>query len=668
MALMLVILSAGAAPLSTQDSNLMPLPAKLMELEGRLAIDASFSVGFAGYREIRLEVAARRLLRRLEKQTGIPMAEEVAPDASRAGLVIDCAGPGEAVQSVRENESYKLEVAANRARLTAATPVGVLRGIETFLQWIELDEQGFGARAVLIEDSPRFPWRGLLIDVCRHWMPMPVIKRNLDAMAALKLNVFHWHLSDDQGFRIESKKFPRLQEMGSDGKYFTQQQVREVIDHARDRGIRVVPEFDMPGHTTAWFVGYSTLASAPGPYTIERKWGIFDPTMDPTKEELYPFLDVLVGEMAALFPDDYFHIGGDEVSGKQWDSSPSIQAFMREHSMKSNHDLQAYFNQRVLNIVQGHGKRMIGWDEVLHPSLPKDIVVHSWRGQESLANAARQGYLGILSFGYYLDHIRPASFHYANDPLEGATAGLTAAEQARILGGEACMWTEYVTPENVDSRIWPRNAAIAERLWSPQAVKDVDSMYRRLEVVSRKLDRLGVTHRSSYPLMLERLTDSGPTEPLRRFADLLEPVKFYARGQSRDYTSQTPLNRLVDSTRPESKEVRKFAKLLENLSANKDEIRKKLTLWRDNSAELIPDMQQSSLLQEAVPLAEDVSALAMSGLKALDYLEKGAVAPKSWVDAQNGLLARAAKPRAELLIMIVPSIRKLVEMAGKGEH
>ena len=534
MALMIVILSAGAAPLSAQDSNLMPLPAKLMELEGRLAIDASFSVGFAGYREIRLEVAARRLLRRLEKQTGIPMAEEVAPDASRAALVIDCAGPGEAVQSVRENESYKLEVAANRARLTAATPVGALRGIETFLQWIELDEQGFGARAVLIEDSPRFPWRGLLIDVCRHWMPMPVIKRNLDAMAALKLNVFHWHLSDDQGFRIESKKFPRLQEMGSDGKYFTQQQVREVIDYARDRGIRVVPEFDMPGHTTAWFVGYSTLASAPGPYTIERKWGIFDPTMDPTKEELYPFLDVLVGEMAALFPDDYFHIGGDEVSGKQWDSSPSIQAFMREHSMKSNHDLQAYFNQRVLNIVQGHGKRMIGWDEVLHPSLPKDIVVHSWRGQESLANAARQGYLGILSFGYYLDHIRPASFHYANDPLEGATAGLTAAEQARILGGEACMWTEYVTPENVDSRIWPRNAAIAERLWSPQAVKDVDSMYRRLEVVSRKLDRLGVTHRSSYPLMLERLTDSGPTEPLRRFADLLEPVKFYARGQSRD--------------------------------------------------------------------------------------------------------------------------------------
>jgi hexosaminidase len=665
---MLIILFAIAAPLSAQENNLMPQPAKLEMREGRLAIDASFSVGFAQYREVRLEDAAKRLLRRLEKQTGIPMPEEVALDASRATLVIDCAGPGEAIQSVKENESYTLEVTANRARIAAATPVGVLRGMETFLQWIELDSQGFGARAVRIEDSPRFPWRGLMIDVSRHWMPMPVIKRNLDAMAALKLNVFHWHLSDDQGFRVESKKFPRLQETGSDGNYFTQEQVREVIDYARDRGIRVVPEFDMPGHTTAWFVGYPTLASAPGPYTIERRWGIFNPAMDPTKEELYPLLDTLIGEMAALFPDEYFHIGGDEVNGKQWDASPSIQAFMREHGLKRNHDLQAYFNERVLKIVQGHGKKMIGWDEVLHPGLPKDIVIHSWRGQKSLAAATQQGYMGILSFGYYLDHIRPASFHYANDPMEGATADLTPAEKARILGGEACMWTEYVSPENIDCRIWPRTAAIAERLWSPQGVKDVDSMYRRMEVLSRKLDWLGVTHRSSYPRMLERLTDGRPTETLKTLADLLEPVKFYARGQTGDYTSRTPLNRLVDTTRPESHAARKFAKLVENFSANKDEIRKELTMWRENSAALIPVMKQASLLQEAVPLAEDVSALAATGLEALDYLERGEAAPKTWVDGQNDLLTRAAKQRAALLIMIVPSIRKLVEMAREGGH
>jgi hexosaminidase len=668
IAFMLVILSAIPAPLSARENYLMPQPAKLEEREGRLAIDASFSVGFAGYREVRLEKAAKRLLRRLERQTGIPMSEEVEPDASRATLVIDCAGPGQAVQSVGENESYKLEVTANRARITAATPVGVLRGIETFLQWIELDSQGFGARAVLIEDSPRFPWRGLMLDVCRHWMPLPVVKRNLDAMAALKLNVFHWHLSDDQGFRIESKKFPRLQEMGSDGKYFTQEQVREVIEYARDRGIRVVPEFDMPGHTTAWFVGYPTLASAPGPYSIERNWGIFSPTMDPTKEELYPFLDTFIGEMAALFPDEYFHIGGDEVRGTQWDQSPSVQAFMREHGMKSDHDLQAYFNQRVLKIVQSHGKKMIGWDEILHPDLPKDIVIQSWRGQRSLADAARQGYMGILSYGYYLDHLRPASFHYANDPLEGETADLSPAEKARILGGEACMWAERVTQENVDSRIWPRTAAIAERLWSPQGVKDVDSMYRRLEVVSRKLDWLGVTHRSSYPLMLERLTDGGPTESLRNLADLLEPGRARGRGRAHRPTSLTPLNRLADATRPESHAARKFAKLLENFGANKEEIRKELTLWRDSSTALLPEMKQHSLLEDAIPVAEDVSALSAAGLEALGYLGRGEAAPKTWIDSQNELLTRAETPRAGLAIAIVPSIRKLVEMAGEGGH
>ncbi|MBI1983471.1 MAG: family 20 glycosylhydrolase [Acidobacteria bacterium] len=662
---MLITLFAGAVQLSAQEYNLMPLPGKLEPGEGRLAINASFSVGFAGYREVRLEAAAKRMLRRLEKQTGNPMSEGIEADASRATLVIDCAGPGETVQSVREDESYKLEVTATRARLTTATPVSVLRGIETFLQWVELDAQGFGARAVLIEDRPRFPWRGLMIDVCRHWMPMPVIKRNLDAMAAVKLNVLHWHLSEDQGFRIESKKYPRLHEMGSDGKYFTQEQVREVIAYARERGIRVVPEFDMPGHTTAWFVGYPTLASAPGPYSIERKWGIFDPTMNPTKEELYPFLDTFIGEMAALFPDEYFHIGGDEVSGKQWDASPGIQSFMRERGMKSSHDLQAHFNQRVLKIVQKHGKKMVGWDEILHPDFPKDIVIQSWRGQESLAGAARQGYMGILSFGYYLDHIRPAYFHYANDPLEGETAGLNAAEQARILGGEACMWAEFVTPENVDSRIWPRTAAIAERLWSPQSLKDVDSMYRRLEIVSRRLDWLGVAHRSSYPLMLERLVGMNSAKSLKTLADLLEPVKFYARGQSRDYTSQTPLNRLVDATRPESDAARRFASLVDNFSANQDEIRKRLALWRDDCAELTPLMRQSALLQEAVPLAEDVSALATAGLEALDYTEGGETAPKAWVEAQTELLARAENPRAELLIMIVPSIRKLVERAGQ---
>jgi len=196
--------------------------------------------------------------------------------------------------------------------------------------------------------------------------------------------------------------------MGSDGLFYTQEQAREIISYARERGIRVVPEFDMPGHATAWLVGHPELASAPGPYTIERGAGIFEPALDPTREETYKLLDGFLGEMAALFPDAYMHIGGDENTGKQWDRNPKIQEFMRAKGLKDNHALQTYFNQRLLKILQKNGKRMMGWDEIFQPDLPKDVVIHSWRGQKALAEAARKGYDGILSYGYYIDLIQHA--------------------------------------------------------------------------------------------------------------------------------------------------------------------------------------------------------------------------------------------------------------------
>jgi hexosaminidase len=666
-ALLLVAALMHAATLFGQDLNLMPQPADLSPGQGRLAIDGTFRVALSGYAEPRLEAAALRLVKRLSRQTGIPMADALETETSKAALVIQCGHAGEAVQSVKEDESYTLEVTAQQARLTAPTPVGVLRGIETFLELVDVGSQGLAVPAVRIQDQPRFPWRGLMIDASRHWMPVEVVKRNLDGMAAVKLNVFHWHLSDNQGFRVESKVFPKLQEMGSDGHYYSQAEVKELLAYARDRGIRVVPEFDMPGHTTAWFVGYPQLGSGPGPYAIERHWGVFDPAMDPTRDEVYTFLDAFIGEMAALFPDEYFHVGGDEVNGKEWSGNPRIQAFMRAHGMKTTGDLQAHFNQRVLGIVRKHGKKMIGWDEVLHPGVPKDIVIQSWRGQESLAAAAREGYMGILSNGYYLDLMQPASHHYQMDPLEGATANLTAEEKSRILGGEACMWAEFVTTENVDSRIWPRLAAVAERLWSPERVKDLDSMYRRLAIESRRLDWLGLTHRSSYPIMLERLTDMEPIDRLMTLANLLEPVKEYAREGARDYTSFTPLNRLVDAERPESDASREFAGLVANWKANEPEIRRQLARWRDSAADLVPLMRQNALLEEDVPLAEDVSALAAAGLQALDYLDSGKPAPPAWVADELALVDRASKARAESLIMIVPSVRKLVEAAKNGQ-
>ncbi len=665
--LMAILATTTMLKAENNDLNLMPQPAEISVDQGRLAIDGTFRVALTGYQEPRLQAAAARLLERLSRQTGIPLSDQLETDPAKATMVIQCDHAGETVQSIKEDESYSLEVTPQQARLAAQTPVGALRGIETFLQLVNVDAQGFAVPALRINDRPRFPWRGLMIDAGRHWMPMNVIKRNLNGMAAVKLNVFHWHLSENQGFRVESKVFPKLQEMGSDGHYYTQQEVKEIIAYARDRGIRVIPEFDMPGHSTAWFVGYPELASGPGPYSIERHWGVFDPAMDPTREEVYAFLGKFIGEMAALFPDEYFHIGGDEVNGKQWNSNPRVQAYMREHGMKSNDDLQTYFSTRVQALVKKHGKKTIGWDEVLHPGVPKDIVVQSWRGQESLAAAARQGYMGILSNGYYIDLMYPASQHYVVDPMEGATAGLTAEEKARILGGEATMWSEYVTTETVDSRIWPRTAAIAERFWSPESVKDVDSMYRRLAVESRRLEWLGLTHRSYYPLMLERLAGEQSAHTLKFLADIVEPVKGYSRDESRNYTSFTAYNRLVDAVPPESDAARMFAGQVNDWANNKTQIKRQLTAWRDNNAELVPLLQPNALLQEDVPLAQDVSALATTGLQAFDYMETGKLAPQSWVAEQTALLDRAAKPRAELLIMIVPSVRKLVEMAAQSK-
>ncbi|HXX27942.1 MAG TPA: family 20 glycosylhydrolase [Terriglobales bacterium] len=654
--------------------DLMPIPTSVQPGTGWMIIDSSFSVGINGYSDSRLERSVELFLSNLRRQTGMPAQLMRLSEAAQARLVIQASRANQAVQELGEDESYRLEITTGSAKLSAPTGLGVMRGFQTFLELVETTPQGFAVPALTIVDRPRFPWRGLMIDVGRHFMPLDVVKRNLDGMAAVKLNVLHWHLSENQGFRVESKKFPRLAAMGSDGLYYAQDQVRELIAYAAERGIRVVPEFDMPGHSTAWFVGYPELASAPGPYQIERKWGIFDPAMDPTEEQTYRFLDKFIGEMAELFPDQYFHIGGDEVNGKQWDANPKIQAFMRTHGLKSNQDLQAYFNQRVEKIVSKHGKIMVGWDEILRPDLPKNIVVQSWRGQDSLAQAAKQGFRGLLSYGYYLDLMWPAARHYAVDPMGDGAANLSPEEAARILGGEACMWSEYVSPENVDSRIWPRMAAVAERLWSASSVIDIDSMYRRMEVTSRWLDWLGLTHNASYAPMLRRIAGSDQISSLKSLADVVEPVKDYTREETApvEPTSLTPLNRLIDAARPESATGRQFGRMVDVLltghasDLTRQEIRGMLTAWRDNQSSLQPLESQSFLLEEVVPASENLTRVATAGLEALDYMDRGARPEEAWKSKTLTLLADAGKPQAQLLLVIVPSIQKLVQAAAGG--
>jgi len=673
LAVMLCALFAcGDGAQAQQSLNLMPLPAKVQMGSGQLLIGPTFSVSIAGRHEARLDRAVEIFLGQFGRQIGMPPIDMQVADSANATLVIQAAGGTKGVQEPGEDESYRLDISNSGAKLNAPSTLGVMRGLQTFLQLVQTTGAGFAVPAVLIEDSPRFAWRGLMIDVGRHFIPLDVLRRNLDGMAAVKLNVFHWHLSENQGFRIESKKFPKLQGTGSDGLYYTQDEVRGVIAYARERGIRVVPEFDMPGHATAWFVGYPELASGSGPYQIERQWGVFDPAMDPTREETYKFLDAFIGEMAGLFPDQFFHIGGDEVNGREWAANPKIQAFMRAHDLKDNNDLQAYFNQRVQKIVAKHGKTMLGWDEILRPGLPRSIVIQSWRGPDSLAQAAKQGYRGLLSSGYYVDLMWSAERHYSTEPLSGAASSLTPEEQKRILGGEACMWAEYVSPENIDSRIWPRTAAIAERLWSPQDVRDVNSMYQRLSVVSDWLDGFGLTHNSSYAPMLRRIAGTNDIAALKVLADVLEPVKDYTREETAPApaTSASPLNRVVDAVRPESATARQFADAVNELvggtpkPGSEARIRKWLSGWRDKQVELQPQNVKSLLLKEVTPISQNLSALGAAGLAALDYLDRGEPAPAPWVAAQLALVEQASKPQAQLLIMVAPSVGRLIQASA----
>jgi hexosaminidase len=510
------------------------------------------------------------------------------------------------------------------------------------------------------------------MDVSRHWMPVEVVERNLDAMAAVKLNVFHWHLSDDQGFRVESKRYPRLQQFGSGGHYYTQAEIRAVVAYARERGIRVVPEFDVPGHTTSWFPGYPQLASGPGPFEIGGDYGAFDPVMDPSREATYVFLDGFIGEMATLFPDPYFHVGGDEVNGKQWSQSAHIQAFARQHRFHDARHIQLYFSQRIRQILTRHGKIMVGWDEILQPGLGSSTVIQTWRGRTALAESVRQGYRGILSWGYYLDHLNPASFHYGIEPLAGDAAQLTPEQTRHILGGEACMWAELVSAETVDSRIWPRLAAIAERLWSAGDVTDVDSMYQRLEAVSRMLEWTGVQHRSNYAPMLDRLSGNHLAPPVRVLADACEALGLGPRHVDQN-TTETPLNRMVDAARPESESVRALALAAARVAADPAAatadvatLRAQFTRWASNDRDFQPLAEANSLLEELRPISRDLSSVGLLGLRLLDLVVQGQAAPPDWLAAQDAELKRMLEPDADLRLAAVRPVRILFDRAARA--
>lgn len=705
-ALVLNALFSLPQPTAAQDAPvphaLMPAPAELRWTEGRCSITAELRPAVRDAGDSRVLAALGRVLRRWEERTGLTFARSsagffaAAENADSATLSIECDAPGPAVPALGDDESYTLVVDQRRAVLRAATAVGALRGLETLSQLLQSDANGWFVPAVTINDRPRFPWRGLLIDVGRHWQPASVIKRNLDGMALVKLNVLHLHLSDDQGFRMESKTHPELHERGSDGLFYTQEEMREIIAYAAERAIRVLPEFDMPGHTTSWAVSHPELASAPGPYVLSRHWGVHDVVLDPTNEQTYALLEEFLGEMAALFPDAYFHIGGDENNHVQWNANPRIQAFIREHDLTDNAGLQTHFSQRVHAIMQRHGKRIVGWDEILHPKLPADSVVHSWRGQQGLIEAAQRGFATILSNGYYIDLWQAAAIHHGIDPVPANTP-LTPEQQARVLGGEITMWGEWITPETIDSRIWPRSAAIAERLWSPRDVDDVPDMYRRLAYVNRRLEEAGLDHERNREAMIRRLAGDRVSDAeraqLRTFIDAIESVKEYQRNaQQPEVTQFTPLVGLVDCARPESDSAREFSMgvttLLPTLvneaalrsdpalAAGHDRATRPLgkvaaleaqaRAWQAAGAEAARLLATHAIAgREGVPLATALAKASAIALEALDALHQKRPRDATWREAQLKALDQCAAPHGAAELPMLPAIRRLVEAAGR---
>src|ERR1022692_4112113 len=670
IALVFVSLISGLASYAQVNNmlNLMPVPASLKENTKRVSIDKHFSIGIIGNANPRIYAEASRFVRRLSNQTGIFLDKlgfiSQADSNINATVVLRVKRPGHL--KLGEDESYYLETNSNQVAVNAVTDLGAIHALETILQLVSTDANGYYIPGLSIHDEPRFAWRGLLLDVALHFMPVDVIQRTLDGMAAVKMNVLHMHLCNDQGFRVESKQFPRLQEVASDGKYYTQEEIRGLVKYASQRGIRIVPEFVVPAHTTAILTAYPEFASVKRDYHLQRYFGVFDPVMDPNNEKLYPFLQKLYSEMTALFPDDFIHIGGDENTGKDWQNTTHIAAFMKAKGMKAYMDLQTYFNKRLLPIIQKTGKTMIGWDEIFQPGIPKEAVIQSWRGNESFYKALKEGHRAILSYGYYIDLIQPASYHYLNDPIPDSIK-LSGAEKKLVLGGEATMWSELVTPVTVDSRIWPRTAAIAERLWSPANVKDVEDMYRRLDIISLHLEAVGLQH-ITYKYSLMRQLANGPDiKALEVLVNILEPLKIYDRNEGDTmYTVFSPFTKIADVAIPDQPVPRTFNKEVQDFLVHPSPeleqiISDKLILWKNNDNQFRKLLSNSPVLEEAASLSENLSALAAVGLEALQFLHDQKKPDDNWLSKKMEIVKKARVRGARCEIQVVGSIEKLIE-------
>ncbi len=503
-------------------------------------------------------------------------------------LLVECNDESSGYPALNDHAAYTLSITETGVELKAESQWGCLAGLSTLEQ---LEDNGTFPVAI-VEDKPRFPWRGLMLDVARHFIEIGTLKRTIDVMAYFKLNVLHLHLTDDQGFRFWSSRYPEL----ASSKHYKPDELRDLVNFAADRGIRVVPEIDCPGHVTSWLVAHPEWGTelVEGP---SNKFGAHDACLDPTGRLDRP-LELLFEDLADVFPDDYVHFGGDEVQFSWWKKSSSIQTFMKDQNISNLVDVQAVFNKHVTKILRNLGKRPIGWDEVLHRNLPLDVVVQCWRGVHVRDVAIEAGYDSLLSAPYYLDLFFPADAHYGFDPGASGSAlqkangslkrdarfshvgdsldwlekssslpSLPNRKAGRNLGGEACLFSELVSDDIVDVRLWSRLPAIAELFWTTCQHSGIDNLYDRMEYHQKKIVRFGVE------IPDPRL---GVYEEVGYLIEMLEPVKWYLRllgpsvmkaringiGESdlkRPYNLSTSLTRVIDRIAPESIATRRFS-------------------------------------------------------------------------------------------------------------
>ena len=482
------------------------------------------------------------------------------------------------------DESYRVENNACGWLIEAANRFGALHGLSTLAQLYALGE---AEKVVSVEDAPRFAWRGLLIDTARHFMSSDVLKRVIDGMSTLKLNVLHLHLTDDQGFRFECHAFPDL----ASEEHYKQDELRALVVYAAARGVRVLPELDVPGHVTSWLTAYPEWGCRQVAAT--ERFGVHEACLDPSNEAVYVALEQIFTELASVFPDQYVHIGGDEVHPAWWREDPAVAALQQTHGLEDMQAVQNYFTTRLVGLLAGIGRKVVGWDEVLHADMPK-LVVQNWRGGTTRDRAGAHQLACIVSAPYYLDLHFPADVIYAYDPkmsqadwlaLEDAhqdslglrhvakgiewtkqwrSGAVESVQETDVLGGEACLWSEIVNEATLETRLWSRLPAVAERLWS-EPVGEVEDFYRRMTIL---LDAMfGHKDRQS-----EQLQQIGLSAEQAEVAMFLEPVKWYGRllGQqaleariagnemplARPYRIDTPLDRVIDLISPESLSAR----------------------------------------------------------------------------------------------------------------